>query len=74
MPRSRSRLKTADLTHRAVVITGAGSGIRRELALCDINDAGMADTVEAARTLGAQVPTSRSIAIVPWHRSPPRHT
>lgn len=53
-----------------MVITGAGSGIGREvallcaqrhahLALCDINDAGLAETAEAARSLGAQVLTSR---------------
>jgi len=53
-----------------VVITGAGAGIGRELALlcarrgahlalCDINDPAVADTAEAARKVGADVLASR---------------
>ena len=65
-----SAIDTSDLSGRIVAITGAGSGIGREpallcarrgahLALCDINDAAVGETADAARRLGRDVMTRR---------------
>jgi NAD(P)-dependent dehydrogenase (short-subunit alcohol dehydrogenase family) len=67
---SPSKIKTSDLSGRVVAITGAGSGIGRELAilcaargadlaLCDINEAGLADTADVVRAAGRDVVTAR---------------
>ena len=63
-------MDTEDLTGRTAVVTGAASGIGRELAvlaarrgadlaLCDVDEAGLAETAARARRLGHGVLTHR---------------
>ncbi|HUO37937.1 MAG TPA: SDR family NAD(P)-dependent oxidoreductase [Mycobacterium sp.] len=65
-----SSIDTSDLSGRVVAITGAGSGIGRQLALlcaqrganlalCDINESAVAETAEATRRLGRDVLAQR---------------
>ena len=59
-------MDTSNLQGRPVLVTGAGSGIGREtallaarrgadLAICDVNETGLADTESSARDLGRKV-------------------
>jgi NAD(P)-dependent dehydrogenase (short-subunit alcohol dehydrogenase family) len=59
-------MNTSDLQGRTVLVTGAGSGIGREtallaahrgadLAICDVDEAGLADVEASARALGRSV-------------------
>ena len=59
-------METSNLSGRMVLVTGAGSGIGREtallaaqrgadLAICDVNEAGLAEVEAAARAMGRSV-------------------
>src|SRR5438094_10458231 len=65
-PAAEMRMDTSNLQGRTALVTGAGSGIGRETALlaarrgadlviCDVDDAGLAQTEATARGLGRSV-------------------